>query len=138
MKPPYETGVGNKMSIVSFENSELGVTVMTFKDEDEKIWFKARDVAKALGYKKTLKMLLIDMSGTSTRQNSKNYKVPVKHGYLVRVVISNHVLSFYESLVCISWCFSQNYQPRDNFSDGFSKKFSHPLARLGPTQFQVR
>ncbi len=69
MKPPYETGVGNKMSIVSFENSELGVTVMTFKDEDEKIWFKARDVAKALGYKK---MLLIDMSGTSTRQNSKN------------------------------------------------------------------
>ena len=38
------------MSVVSFENFELGTKVVSFKDKDAEIWFKAKDVAKALGY----------------------------------------------------------------------------------------
>ena len=38
------------MNIVSFENFELDVIVATLTDDEEKIWFRARDVAFALGY----------------------------------------------------------------------------------------
>ena len=38
------------MSIVSFVNPELDAEITTFIDKDRKIWFKARDVALALGY----------------------------------------------------------------------------------------
>ncbi len=38
------------MAVVNFVNSELNANVTTFKDEDGKIWFKAKDVAHALEY----------------------------------------------------------------------------------------
>ncbi len=34
----------------NFTNFELNANVMTFKDENENIWFKAKDVASALGH----------------------------------------------------------------------------------------
>ncbi len=38
------------MAVVNFVNSELNAQITSFKDECGKIWFKAKDVAHALGY----------------------------------------------------------------------------------------
>ncbi len=52
MKTPYGVRICNKerMSVVSFENSELNTNVMTFVDENKGIWLRAQDVAVALKY----------------------------------------------------------------------------------------
>ena len=43
------------MSIVSFNNLELNANVVTIidKNDKDKVWFKARDIASALGHKNT-------------------------------------------------------------------------------------
>ncbi len=51
LKTSYGVRICNKMSVVSFENFELDVTVPFFIDED-KIWFKAKHVARAMGYER--------------------------------------------------------------------------------------
>ena len=41
------------MSIKRFENKELGLSVDAYINYKQEIWFKAKDVALALGYKDT-------------------------------------------------------------------------------------
>ncbi len=87
------------MSIVSFVNPDSNTNIVTFKDKDKKLWFKAKDVAIALGYTNPREAIIYHVRDKHKAkyeeiQGSSNSLPPCK-GY-------NLQPHTYWSLVCIS------------------------------------
>ncbi len=98
------------MSIVSFVSPESNTEITSFIDKkNDKIWFKAKNVATVLGYKKPRDAI--------ERHVSQPHTVFIQEHGVYQLAFSS-------------------YHLQKSFKDGLSKKFSHPFVRLGLAQSQ--
>ena len=81
---------------INFTNFELNANVMTLKDENENIWFKAKDVASALGHTNPERAIRKYM------QDKHKRLLKETQGVTPFAVVFNRKQFSYWSLACIS------------------------------------